>query len=75
MKLNEKNANYAVIKTAFHGGGVVSYHKSLTAAEKACKKFRGNNCICGCCAVVTIDKLQEIPEYTGNEFSPYTLCK
>lgn len=29
MKLNEKNAQFAVIATAFHGGGVISFHNSL----------------------------------------------
>lgn len=90
-----KNAKYAVIRTAFHGGGVISSHKSLAAAEKAAKKYKSPDCSCGCCAVVPITNeereempnygrdmcehllplLQEIPAYTGNEFSPYVLCR
>lgn len=88
-----KNARYAVIRTAFHGGGIISSHKSLAAAEKATKKYRSVECICGCCAVIPISSeareempnhgrdicnnliplLKEVPEYTGNEFSPYVL--
>lgn len=88
-----KNAKYAVVSTAFHGGGVISSHQSLAASEKAAKKCRIANCECGCCAVVPIATqareempnhgrdicdnliplLEEIPVYTGNEFSPYVL--
>jgi hypothetical protein len=93
MKITSKNTKYAVVRTAFHGGGVVSVHKSLAAAEKAAKKYRNPECSCGCCAVAPITDearkempnhgrdmcgqllplLEEIPEYTGNEFSPYVL--
>ena len=93
MKLTEKNARFAVVKTAFHGGGVISYHNSIEEALKADKKFSSGGCICGCCRVIPIteeareelveqgycspreDLFQEIPYYTGNEFSPYTICK
>ena len=88
-----KNARYAVVRTAFHGGGVISSHKSLAAAEKAAKKYRNPECSCGCCAIVPITAeareempdhgrdmcgqllklLEEIPEYTDNNFSPYVL--
>lgn len=88
-----ENAKYAVVRTAFHGGGVESVHKSLTAAERAAKAYRKSGCECGCCAVIPITVqareempnhgrdicdnliplLEDIPEYTGNEFSPYVL--
>ena len=54
MKLNEKSARFAVVKTAFHGGGVISYHRSITEALKADKKFSSGTCICGCCRVIPI---------------------
>ena len=54
MKLNEKNARFAVVKTAFHGGGVISYHRSITEALKADKKFSSGGCTCGCCRVIPI---------------------
>ena len=93
MKLTEQNSKFAVVKTAFHGGGVISYHNSLEKALKVDKKFSSGSCICGCCRVILIteearkelskkgycslhaDLLKEIPYYTGNEFSPYTICK
>lgn len=93
MKLNEKNARFAVVKTAFHGGGVISFHRSLEEAIKSDRKYSSGGCICGCCRVIPIteearkelfergycslheDLLEDIPRYTGNEFSPYIICK
>lgn len=54
MKLNEKNAKFAVVRTAFHGGGVVSYHTSLAAAERAGRSETNSSCCCGCCGIVPI---------------------
>ena len=93
MRITSKSAAYAVVRTAYHGGGVESVHKSLTAAERAAKAYRRSGCECGCCAVIPITAqarqampdhgrdydgdllplLDEIPEYTGDEFSPYSL--
>lgn len=93
MKLNEKNARFAVVKTAFHGGGVISYHNSIEEAIKSDRKYSSGSCICGCCRVIPIteearkelfergycslhaDLLEDIPCYTGNESSPYIICK
>lgn len=54
MKLNETNARYAVVRTAFHGGGVIRFHKSLEEALKTQKWYREGVCTCGCCAVVPV---------------------
>lgn len=54
MKLSENNARFAVVYNAFHGGGVTSYHASLSAAEAAQRRARVGGCCCGCCAVVPI---------------------
>jgi hypothetical protein len=44
---------YALYRTQFHGGGLVSRHGSLEAAEKAQRSHRGGtDCICGCYVVV-----------------------
>ena len=93
MKLTEKNSKFAVVKTAFHGGGVISYHNSLEEALKADKKFSSGSCVCGCCRVIPIteearkelfergycsrraDLLEDIPYFSGNESSPYSICK
>jgi hypothetical protein len=62
MKLTENNARFAVVKTAFHNGGAVSFHNSLEAAMKAKKKLQRGECVCGCADVVpvTIDAQNEI---------------
>ena len=93
MKITSKTAKNAVVRTAFHGGGVVSVHRSLAAAERSANKCSNPECSGGCCGVVPITAearrempgrgrdydgdlrplLEEIPEYTVNEFSPYSL--
>lgn len=93
MKLNESNSQFAVVKTAFHGGGVISYHNSIEEAIKSDRKYSSGGCTCGCCRVIPIteeareelfeqgycnrhaDLLKDIPCYTGNESSPYIICK
>ena len=63
MKLDETNARFAVVKTAFHNGGTVSFHKSWDAAVKSMERWIGNSsCTCGCAAVVpvTLEAQKEI---------------
>ena len=62
MKLTEKNARFAVVRTAFHRGGTVSFHRSLQAAERAARRARVGECCCGCCGVVpvTVDAWREM---------------
>jgi len=54
MKLTEKNAKFAVVATAFHRGGTISFHNSLESAIKARAKFALNSCECGCAGVVPV---------------------
>ena len=54
MQITSKSAAYAVVRTAYHGGGVASVHKSLAVAERAAKKCSNPECSCGCCGVVPI---------------------
>jgi hypothetical protein len=53
-KLNEKNANFAIVRTAFHGGGIASFHKSLKAAKRLEKTHSIFGCDCGCCSIIPI---------------------
>lgn len=86
---NEKNAQFAVVRTAFHGGGVVSYHKTLHAAELSARRARVGRCCCGCAYVVPLTRraqaaqaasweplplLSELPEWRPDS-SPYQLCR
>ena len=54
MKLDETNARFAVVKTAFHNGGTISFHNSLDAAMKTKKKYQHGECVCGCAGVVPV---------------------
>ena len=54
MKLTEKNARFAVVKTAFHNGGTVSFHNSLTEAHRVERANRSATCTCGCVDIVPI---------------------
>ena len=67
MKLNETNARFAVVKTAFHNGGTLSFHISLEYATKKARAFRGS-CMCGCCKVVPVT--EEAREEMWNTKNP-----
>ena len=54
MKLNENNARFAVVSTAGHGGGTISFHNSLKEALKSKRHHTAEDCTCGCCSVVAI---------------------
>lgn len=43
---------YEVYATAFHGGRLISRHHTIEAAEKAVKKYRMTDCVCGCAGVI-----------------------
>ena len=78
MKLTEKNARFAVVRTAFHRGGTVSFHVSLQAAERRVKRLRGvAGRACGCCEIVpvTIEAREEmeaaVNEYGYEKYPPH----
>ena len=78
MKLTEKTAKFAVVRTAFHGGGVVSYHTSLAAAERAERSETDSSCCCGCCGIVpvTIQAAKEMKKagfFDGESLDEITL--
>ena len=54
MRLTEATAEYAILKTAYHGGGIIGFSNSLTSALKTAKKHTNSHCSCGCCGVVPI---------------------
>lgn len=76
----DSNKKFAVVRTAFHGGGVVGYYETLGAARAAARKARTPWCQCGCNGIVPITNkaasemwdagyeplylLDEIPSYT-----------
>jgi hypothetical protein len=50
-----------VVRTAFHGGGIISTHGTLGAAHRACRAWAAGDCTCGCAGVV------EAADYNGLE--------
>ena len=71
MKLNETNAKYAVVRTAFHGGGTISFHNSLDAALHSKRKNTFEDCCCGCCAIIPITEEAQ-DEIGPDEMGSYT---
>ena len=46
---------YEVYATAFHGGGLISRHRTREAAERAACKWASPDCVCGCAGVVDLE--------------------
>ena len=46
---------YVLSHTEFHGGDVISYHRSLRAAVKNQKTYQSVHCVCGCAEIHSID--------------------
>ena len=65
MKLDETNAKFAVVRTAFHNGGTISFHNSLEAAIASQLENASKTCSCGCCGIVPIteEAQNEIVDY------------
>lgn len=54
-------SGFAVVRTAFHGGGVLSRHRKLARAEVAAERYRKlGNCCCGCARVIEMTHLREL---------------
>lgn len=51
---NINKAKYAVLRTCFHGGGLISLHKSLNQAIKSMIKHEYKDCMCGCAGIVDL---------------------
>ena len=90
MKLDETNAKFAVVKTAFHNGGTIGFYNSLDAAKKAALRYQGGSgCWCGCAEVVPLTReaqktlteyeapalYADLPEWYVGYPNPYALCK
>jgi len=53
---------YYVVRTAFHGGGIVSAHRKLERAEAAARRVHKHiTCVCGCVGVVTAEEYETLP--------------
>lgn len=50
-----RDYNFAVVRTTFHGGGVVSRHVAFDYALKAARADRVSDCACGCADVFPLN--------------------
>lgn len=67
---------WLVVRTRFHGGGIISRHKTAYCAVMAAIKHRGQtDCTCGCCGVVPYGiRLPGVEANDKNGYSPNDLC-
>jgi sugar (pentulose or hexulose) kinase len=70
-----KDYPYYVVRTAFHGGGVVSRHWSQDAANKSARRFAGDgSCACGCAVALAAEDYTRLP-YAETESNPYAAAR
>ena len=76
MATAEKPYPYYLVRTAFHGGGVVSRHWSREGAEAARRRYNGKGCtcVCGCCVVVGQSDYEGLP-YVDQQPSPFEAAR
>jgi len=60
---------WALVRTAFHGGGLISTHKTATRAVEKARQNR-SDCTCGCVVVVLASKLNDLPTADATQ-NPY----
>lgn len=65
---------YLVLRTAFHGGGLVSRHRTRPAAEKAAAARASKECRCGCVGVWDRKEQGLPPTFAANSEAPSQLC-
>ena len=61
---------YLVVRSAFHGGGMISKHRSLRRAAEAVARYESPNCACGCVVIVSATSYESLP-HASNSRSPY----
>ncbi len=66
-------SKWCVVRTAFHGGGVVSTHRTATAAILKARSYR-SDCTCGCCDVVRADQVASL-KFASDCRSPYQAAR
>lgn len=67
---------YYVVLTQFHGGGIVSRHRTREAAERAARKQRVSGCVCGCAGAISAGDYEMLEDAHNQAWSnPYALTK
>jgi len=69
---------WLLVRKAFHGGGIISQHRSpRAAARKAVREQREHSisvCICGACGVLPVAQIDDLP-IAGAALSPCDLAR
>ena len=54
----DTDRKWKVVRSDFHGGGVISHHRTATAALLRARSERMSDCICGCADVVPAEPIK-----------------
>lgn len=74
MRKQQTKLKWSVYRTSFHGGGLISRHHTKDLAEKAARKYRSSDCVCGCAGVIGPGEEPLNAEYNRNILkNPYAL--
>ncbi len=65
---------YLVVRTAFHGGGLVSKHRTVARAAEAVAHCESQDCTCGCARIVPAAEWDMLP-YASESRDPYAAAR
>lgn len=51
-----EEAKFAVVRTAFHKGGTIKFHRSLREAQKTAISNLHPGCMCHCCEIFPLNE-------------------
>ena len=71
----DRAGKWSVVHTAFHGGGVLSTHRTaIYAAQAIWARRQRTDCVCGCIGMVPAAEIGALP--TADQCrSPYALAR
>ena len=64
---------WLVVRTAYHGGGIVSRHRQILRALAVIKRYPCGDCTCGCVGIVLAADYESLRD--ANTASPYELAR
>lgn len=54
--MKKESAKFAVVRTAFHKGGTIKFHRSIREAQKTAIANLHPGCMCQCCEIFPLNK-------------------
>ena len=64
---------WLVVRTAYHGGGIVSHHRQIMRAIAAMRRLSNPECYCDCVGIVLAADYESLRD--ANTASPYELAR